>query len=311
MTVPRFVRSQPITRLDPAASPRDAKPDWDHCRTVVRLHGRTFYFGSHLLPLARRQAIHAAYAYCRVADDIVDRAPADGLAEATRALDAWQAELDAPIDPVAVAFADARRRYGIPIEPIRDLLTGLRMDLAPRPFETWDDLRLYCYRVAGTIGLIAAPIFGCRDIAALPRAVDLGIAMQLTNILRDVAEDARMGRVYLPLEDLDRFGCQAEDLLAGHSGGDLRGLMRFEIARARDLYATSRPGIAALSPAGRLTTVTISHLYAKILAKIEEQDHDVYAPRAYVPTPHKLGAMPHVAADFLRLSLPAPVRPWF
>lgn len=286
-------------------------PDWRRCRDVVRTHGRTFYFGSQLLTLDRRRAIHAAYAYCRIADDIVDRAPASGFSLAERALLAWEAELDRPRDPVAIAFATARRQYDIPLQPVLDMLAGLRMDLAPRRFATWDELRLYCYRVAGTIGLIAAPIFGCQDEASMPRAVDLGIAMQLTNILRDVAEDGRMGRLYLPLEDLATYGCDPDALVAGRVSGDVAGLMQFEIGRARELYASSRPGICALSPAGRLTTVAISHLYAKILNRIEESDYDVFGPRAYVPTPHKIQAMPLVAREFVRLSMPATVRPWF
>jgi phytoene synthase len=291
--------------------PQEPKPDWRRCRDVVRMHGRTFYFGSQLLTPSRRRAIHAAYAYCRIADDIVDRAPASGYLSAERALLAWEAELDRPRDPVGVAFAAARRQYDIPLEPVLDMLAGLRMDLAPRSYATWDDLRLYCYRVAGTIGLIAAPIFGCQDEESLPKAVDLGIAMQLTNILRDVAEDGRMGRLYLPLEDLAAFGCDPAAIIAGRSSGDIVGLIRFEIDRARALYAASRPGICALSPAGRLTTVAISHLYAKILTRIEESGYDVFGPRAFVPTPHKIQAMPLVAREFVRLSMPAPVRPWF
>ncbi|MGI8644511.1 MAG: phytoene/squalene synthase family protein [Thermomicrobiales bacterium] len=289
----------------------ESTPDWRHCRDVVRTHGRTFYFGSQLLTPARRRAIHAAYAYCRIADDIVDRAPTSGFVSAERALDAWEMELDAPRHPVAIAFAAARRQYGIPMTPVHDMVAGLRMDLAPRTYASWDELRLYCYRVAGTIGLIAAPVFGCQDEASLPKAVDLGIAMQLTNILRDVAEDGRMGRLYLPLNDLATFGCDPEAIVAGQPSGNVVGLMQFEIARARALYASSRPGICALSPAGRLTTVAISHLYAKILNRIEESGYDVFGPRAYVPTPHKLQAMPLVAREFVRLSMPAPVRPRF
>ncbi len=178
------------------------RTEWRQCRAVARAHGRTFFFASQFLPPHRRRAIHAAYAFCRVTDDIVDRAPATGLVAAAQALDAWEAELDAPRHPIAVAFAAVRETYGIPVVAARDLLSGVRMDLTPCTYETWDDLALYCYRVAGTVGLIAAPILGCRDPAALPHAINLGIAMQLTNVLRDVAEDGRMGRLYLPLADL-------------------------------------------------------------------------------------------------------------
>jgi phytoene synthase len=182
------------------------------------------------------------------------------------------------------------------------------MDLAPRRYATWDELAVYCYRVAGTVGLIAAPIFGCRDEAALPRAVDLGIAMQLTNILRDVAEDARMGRLYLPLADLAAFECDPEATLAGRASGRFPELIAFEIARARALYEAGRAGVPALSPAGQLSALASAHLYGKILHRIEEQGHDVFAGRASVPTRRKLRAMPTVAAAFLGLYLPSPPR---
>lgn len=289
--------------------PGSSPPDWAHCRDVVRSHGRTFYFASQFLPPPRRRAIHAAYAFCRVADDIVDRAPTTGTALAARALDGWGAELDTPRNPIAVAFATARAIYGVPVEPARDLLRGVAMDLTPRRYATWDDLRLYCYRVAGTVGLMATPILGGTNPAALPRAVDLGIAMQLTNILRDVAEDARMGRIYLPLEDLAAFGCDPEAILAGYTSGRFRELIAFEIARARALYDSARLGIPSLCPAGKLTTLASAHLYGKILNRIEEQGCDVFAGRAYIPTSRKLGAMPTVAASFVRLYLPSLLSP--
>jgi 15-cis-phytoene synthase len=280
--------------------------DWDQCRAVVREHGKTFHFASWCLPAERRRAIHAAYAWCRIADDIVDRAPATGLAAASRALDAWEAELERPVHPVARAFAAARAAHAVPPDPARDLVAGVRMDLAPRRYDTWDDLRIYCYRVAGTVGLIAAPIMGLRDRRALPHAVDLGIAMQLTNILRDVGEDARMGRLYLPLEDLERFGVCPEATLGGRPSGRFRDLMAFEIARARALYASAHAGIPALAPAGQLAALASARLYAKILLRIEENDFDVFRTRAVVPNARKLRAMPTVAADFVRLRLPDP-----
>lgn len=281
------------------------KPDWSACRTIARQHGRTFFFASHFLPPKQRRAILAAYAYCRIADDIVDRAVESGSESAQRELDAWERELEHPIHPVAVAFAAARDEYRIPEQPVRDLLAGVRMDFAPARYGTWDELRSYCYHVAGTIGLIAAPILGCTREEALPQAVNLGIAMQLTNILRDVAEDAAIGRLYLPGEDLDAFGVCAESLLRGRPNGRFSDLMKFEIARARTLYQDGHKGVSALSPAGQITTIASSHLYAKILTRIEEQGYDVFRGRAYVPTHRKVQAVPTIAASFLRMQLDA------
>ena len=250
--------------------------------------------------------MYAAYAYCRIADDLVDRAPTPAMA--ATAIDAWEAQLAAPTHPIAVAFSEVRRQYGVPVTAVEELLTGMRMDLAPRRYANWDDLRLYCYRVAGTVGLISAPILGCREVEALPRAVDLGIAMQLTNILRDVGEDGRMGRLYLPLDELAAFGCDPDAVLAGSPNGRFDRLMALQIGRARALYASSRVGIASLLPAGQLAILASAHLYGKILNQIEDQEYDVFASRAHIPTRRKLGAMPSVAASFVGLYMPTPTR---
>ena len=244
----------------------------------------------------------AAYAYCRIADDIVDDAPATGL-DATEALGRWAAQLAEPSDPVAVAFAETRARFAIPVEPVHDLLTGIRRDLEPTRFATWAELREYCYCVAGTVGLIVAPILGCRDSWALEHAVNLGIAMQLTNILRDVGEDALCARLYLPLDEIEAFGCDPEAILAGRPGDRFPDLMDFEIARARALYTDARRGMAALAPSGRLTTLAASRLYAGILTEIEAINYDVYRRRAHVSSTRKLGALPGVAATFVHLLL--------
>ena len=295
------------TPQDTAASGIDPEiePDWEPCWEILRQHARTFSFGSRFLAIDRRNAIASAYAYCRIADDIVDEAGEVSPVDIAASLDRWEAELYRPEHPVAVAFAVARLRYDIPLEPVLDLLTGMRQDLTPRVYAGWDDLREYCYRVAGTIGLIAAPVFGCRDDRALTHAVDLGIAMQLTNILRDVAEDARLGRVYLPQDDLAQFGIDTTSLLGGSPTGDVPGLMRMEIERARTYYRSGRLGIPALCPSGQLTTIAISRLYSKILDRIEEQDCDPFYGRAQVSTRRKLRAMPLITVDFLSLQLGA------
>ena len=274
--------------------------EWRLCAAIARSHGRSFFLASHCLPPDRRRAIHATYAYCRIADDIADHST--DAASAALALDVWGRQLTAPTHPVAVAFAAARAQYGVPVAPARDLITGVRMDLGTCRFATWDELRNYCYHVAGTVGLMVAPILGCRDDAALPHAVDLGIAMQLTNILRDVGEDARHGRLYLPLDELAAFGCDPEAILRGRPSGRFRELLAFQAARAREHYVEARRGIPALSPAGRLTTLAASEFYATILTAIEERDYDVFGARAYVPNGRKLGALPGVAADFVRFT---------
>jgi phytoene synthase len=273
---------------------------WSACSAITRTHGRTFYLASRFLPPARRQAIHAIYAYCRIADDIADRSP--DLESAARGLDEWEAQIAHPTDPVALAFAAVRARYGIPVAPVHDLLAGVRMDLTPARYETWEDLRRYCYHVAGTVGLMTAPVLGCQQAAALPHAVDLGVAMQLTNVLRDVGEDARQGRLYLPLQDLDRFGCDPEAILSGRPNGQFSRLMAFEIDRARAIYAQARLGYPALSPSGRLTALAGERLYAAILNRIEENGFDVFSTRAHVSTGRKIGALPGIAATFMRLS---------
>jgi 15-cis-phytoene synthase len=296
---------QGSARVESPASPAAVAGDaieWRLCAAIARSHGRSFFLASHCLPPDRRRAIHAIYAYCRIADDIADHS-ADATSAAL-ALDAWERQLAAPTHPVAVAFAAARAQHGVPVAPAQDLITGVRMDLGPCRFATWDDLRHYCYHVAGTVGLMVAPILGCEDEAALPYAVDLGIAMQLTNILRDIGEDARRGRLYLPLDELAAFSCDPEAILCGRPRGRFRELLAFQVARARNLYVQARRGIPALSPAGRLTTLAASEFYATILRAIEERDYDVFGARAYVPNGRKLAALPGLATDFVRLAWP-------
>jgi phytoene synthase len=284
--------------------PLPQRDDWDRCREIARNHGKSFFFASRCLPPARRRAALATYAYCRIADDIVDRAHQDGPHAAAEALAHWEEQLLRPSDPVAIAFAHTRAHYAIPVEPVRDLLTGIRMDLTTTRYATWADLRAYCYHVAGTVGLMVAPIFGCRDPRALGHAANLGIAMQLTNILRDVREDAELGRIYLPLDELAAFGCDPAALLAGQPGPRFPELIAFQIDRARALYADARRGVPALAPSGRLATLAASRLYAGILTEIEEMNYDVFRARAHVSSARKVRAVPAITASFVQVALP-------
>lgn len=268
--------------------------EWTHCRDIARNHGKSFYLASRALSAERRRAIHAAYAFCRIADDIVDRAPANRTDLASMALDDLERELDEPKQPVMRAFYLARQEYGLPEHAIRELLAGIRRDLSPRTYHDWTALREYCYAVAGTVGLMVAPILGCRDASALTHAAELGIAMQLTNVLRDVREDAEQGRLYLPLDELADFECCPESVLSGRPSGLFPEFMAFQIDRARGLYSEAERGIPALDFPGRLASLAASRFYAGILREIENQNYDVFAKRAHVSTRRKLRSVPGV-----------------
>lgn len=275
--------------------------DWTTCSQMAQQYGRTFHFASRFLTAERRRAVHAVYAFCRTADDIVDAATCP--VAASEQLEAWEAQLDEPVAPVARAFKATRESFSIPAEPARHLIAGVRSDLQPVRFETWTELRAYCHSVAGTVGLMVSPVLGGTRPEVLDQAATLGIAMQLTNILRDVAEDASMGRLYLPTSELELFGCDPESVLAGRPTGDFTGFMRFQIARARALYAESERGTASLIPTGRFTTLAASRMYAGILGRIEARGYDVFSGRARVSTAAKFGLLPEVSTAFLQMSL--------
>ncbi len=217
-------------------------------------------------------------------------APAD---ERLDAIAVWERQLIAAYDGVTndrifVAFADAAQRFGIPIEPGLDLLRGARLDITVCRYQTYEELREYCYLVASTVGLLVMPILGTLTPAAVGYGVALGRAMQMTNILRDVGEDARMGRIYLPAEDLRRFGCLESCIMEGVVDEPFVDLMRFEIARVREMYAEAEPGIAMLASGSRFTVRLALSLYRRILERIEANDYDVFTQRAYVPFRTKL-----------------------
>jgi phytoene synthase len=255
------------------------------CRDMAKTHSKTFYFASMFLTPEKRRAIWAIYAFCRTADDIVDTHSPAG--ERLAALDEWREHLLSAYSGrtqhgIMVAFADAAVRFGVPIEPALDLLRGARRDVTVLRYETYEELLEYCYLVASTVGLLTAPVLGY-DEGALPYGIALGRAMQMTNILRDVGEDARMGRIYLPAEDLRRFGYSESSLLAGVIDENFVELMKFQIARVRSMYEAAAPGIALLAPSSRQTVQIALLLYRRILDEIERNDYDVFTRRAYVP----------------------------
>ncbi|HEY4441393.1 MAG TPA: squalene/phytoene synthase family protein [Candidatus Elarobacter sp.] len=261
------------------------------CRAIARTHSKSFYLSSLFLDEPRRRAVWAVYAFCRTADDLVDR-PGPGEARLA-ALDAWETRLrDAYAasadEPILIALADAARRFAIPIEPALELLRGARMDVTVDRYETFAQLGDYCYLVASTVGKLVLPVLGATSRDAERYAVTLGRAMQMTNILRDVGEDARLGRIYLPLDELRRFGCSEASILEGIVDEPFVALMRYQVARVRALYHDAEPGIALLAPRSRYTVRLALALYRQILERIEANGYDAFARRAYVPLRAKL-----------------------
>jgi 15-cis-phytoene synthase len=260
------------------------------CEAVTAAHSRSFFLATSLLPAPKRQAMRALYAICRISDDLVD------CRQGASAFQAWRKQLlypdGAPCHPVLLAWADTRWRYGLPQRYVEQLLEGVAQDLHPTTLLTFDDLAGYAYRVASTVGLLSMHIIGYASAAAVPYAIKLGVAMQLTNILRDVGEDWRAGRVYLPQAELARFGLGEHDLAAARVDDRWRAFMRFQIDRNRQLYAEAWPGIQCLHRSGRLAVAAAAEFYRAILEDIEAHDFDVFSRRAHVGALRKLVRLP-------------------
>ena len=267
---------------------------YTHCRDITQEHSRTFYLASGRLSGDQRKAIHALYAFCRVSDDLVD----EGTGDRAALVRAWQhrsSENQPPSDdPVALAWAHTRTRYNIPNQYAAQLLAGVSRDLTQTRYETFADLAEYCYAVASTVGLMTMHIVGYSSKEAIPYAVKLGVALQLTNILRDVAEDWQKGRLYLPQEELAAFGLTEVDIQNGRVDERWRAFMRFQISRARQLYAEALPGIKMLGKSGRFAIGAAAELYQGILDDIEANNYDVFSRRAYVSDWNKLTRLPGI-----------------
>ncbi len=276
---------------------------WDECWQILRENGKTFHLMARLLGPERGNAIAALYGFARVADDTVDEpAPGDTPDVIRAKLRSMQEELRRAIagesrEPRFAVLGETIRRYAIPVEPFDDLVRGLVMDIEPMRYATFADLELYCSRVAGTVGLMITPVAGYRaGSRALEHAQTLGTAMQLTNILRDVGEDLRRGRVYLPHEDLERFGLSEADLRREQVDDRFRALMQFEIDRARRLYAEGSALIPLLTSArGRTAFEFAVEGYSGILGKIRACDYDVFHRRAHLSLAGKLALLPSSA----------------
>jgi phytoene synthase len=261
------------------------------CERLARQQAGNFYHAFRLLPADKRRAMCALYAFMRVADDATDGPEA--IAEKRLALADWRQQLDAALagvyhHPLHPAFHHTVEQYGIPRRYLDDVLDGVGMDLDTSRYETFAELYRYCYRVASAVGLACIHIWGFTDARARDYAEAAGIALQLTNILRDLGEDAARGRVYLPREEMQRFNYRVEDLQESQRDERFRALMRFQVERARSYYEAAAPLAGLLDPAGRAVFLVMLRTYRGLLEAIERRDYDVFSRRVRLSRWRKL-----------------------
>ncbi|WP_432982188.1 phytoene/squalene synthase family protein [Dactylosporangium sp. CA-233914] len=267
---------------------------YERCRALHRLHGRTYYLATRLLPAWKRRHVHALYGFTRYADEIVDRTEGRSPQERAAELAAWSAEFLRGLrgghtdDPLLPAVLHTIQVFDIDLEDFRKFLGSMAMDLTVTQYETYDDLLEYMEGSAAVIGTMMLPILESTDRAAAREpARQLGLAFQLTNFIRDVAEDLQRGRIYLPQRDLARFGVARADLeralARGRSSEKIKSLIRYYTSVARRHYALAAPGIPMLAPASQACMNAAFRLYGGILDEVEAQDHDVFSRRATVP----------------------------
>ncbi|XP_075474243.1 phytoene synthase 2, chloroplastic [Primulina tabacum] len=281
---------------------------YDRCGEVCAEYAKTFYLGTMLMTPERRKAIWAIYVWCRRTDELVDGPNASHITPT--ALDRWESRLDdifrgCPFDMLDAALSDTVSKFPIDIQPFRDMIEGMRMDLWKSRYSNFDELYLYCYYVAGTVGLMSVPVMGiapgsqATTESVYNAALALGLANQLTNILRDVGEDARRGRVYLPQDELAQAGLSDEDIFIGEVTDKWRTFMKKQIARARKFFDDAEKGVTELSSASRWPVWASLLLYRQILDEIEANDYNNFTRRAYVSKPKKIMALPMAYAKSL------------
>ena len=262
--------------VEPAMSPHE------YCRTRAAASGSSFYYSFLFLPEARRRAIVALYAFCREVDDTVDETSDASVARLKLAW--WRAEVAAiytgrPQHPVARALADCVEPFRLKRSQLEEIIDGMQMDLERNRYETFEALSVYCHRVAGVVGLLSAQVFGYTSPATLDYAHDLGVAFQLTNIIRDVGEDARRGRVYLPLDDLARYGVSDSDIVAGRESEQFHAMMTFQIARARSYYSQALKKLPAEDRSSQRPGLIMAAIYRRLLDEIEADGSRVLSTR--------------------------------
>jgi phytoene synthase len=262
-----------------------------YCQDRAARSGSSFYYSFLFLPPERRQAITALYAFCREVDDVVDECHDVQLAQTK--LEWWRGEASrvyagTPTHPVCLALKDVVTRFDLPREQLLEIIDGMEMDLTQTRYLDFKALQLYCYRVASVVGLLAAEIFGHEDRQTLRYAHDLGLALQLTNIIRDVGEDARRGRIYLPIEDLQRFNVRASEILERQYSDNFRALMAFEAERARKFYDQALAQLPAVDRKRQRAGLVMAAIYRTLLDEIARDGFQVLDRRTSLTPVRKL-----------------------
>ena len=259
--------------------------------TITKQSKSNFLYSFFFLPREKRQAIYTLYAFCRQTDDIVDRLD-EPVETRLRKLNWWERELKRcftrNVSPYFTALRQVAEHFRIPLDYFLELIEGVRMDLHNFQYRTFEDLKLYCYRVASTVGLMSIQIFGFRDPLTRKYAEHLGIALQLTNILRDVKKDARMGRIYFPDTDLERFRVQAQDIFHSRYTGNFRQLMAFEAQRTRRYYQLATEALPPSDRKNMLVAEIMRAIYWALLEKMEQVQFNVFDERIRISNPAKL-----------------------
>lgn len=276
---------------------KELAPSFEYARSITARFARSFYFASRFLPAEKRWGTYALYGFCRYADNLIDLPRTRSKEELLTEIDHLTSELSVAYrtgeseHPIIKSFIHIAQKYDIPERYPRELIKGVEMDARFVGYKTYEDLHLFAWRVAGVVGLMMTYILGYKDEAAFPYAEKLGVAMQLTNILRDVQEDKNMHRIYLPREELRQFDVDEREIFAEEVTPRLRELIKFQVERAHSFYVEAEPGIAMLNKESRFAIYTASRIYQAILSKIELADYNPFAGRAVVPTPHKLSIL--------------------
>jgi phytoene synthase len=276
------------------AADASLREDYARCAAITRRSSSNFYYAFMLLPTERRQALYSVYAFCRFVDDIADDAVGDEAGgKPAKLLARWREELErvfngSPTHAISRALAYNVRRFAIPRRYFEEIIDGVEMDLGRTRYATFEELRLYCYRVASAVGLVCIEIFGYRNPRTREYAENLGIAFQLTNIIRDLSEDAARGRIYLPLEDLARFDVREDEILRGADTLELRRLLEHEVERARSFYAQAENALAADDRAAMVCAEAMRSIYGALLERIASKGCGVVGRRHRISTPRKL-----------------------